>query len=96
MTGDSSNAGKGAVEAAPGAQATLEQALSRLDEIINRMEDGNLPLEQLLQDYEEGAKLVRLCQERLTAAEKRILVVTKSLDGTLGLADYEEGSDTQA
>jgi exodeoxyribonuclease VII small subunit len=77
-------------------EATLEEALARLDEIITRMEEGNLPLEALLQDYEEGAKLVQLCQERLKAAEKRIMIVTKSLDGSLGLADFDPGAEHSA
>lgn len=75
---------------------SLEDALGRLDKIITRMEEGNLPLDDLLKDYEEGAKLVQLCQERLKAAEKRISIVTKSLDGSLGLADFDPGADNSA
>jgi exodeoxyribonuclease VII small subunit len=80
----------------PPTEASLEDALARLDEIITRMEEGNLPLDDLLKDYEEGAKLVQLCQERLKAAEKRIMIVTKSLDGSLGLADFDPGAETSA
>jgi exodeoxyribonuclease VII small subunit len=80
----------------PESPASLEDALARLDEIITRMEEGSLPLEDLLRDYEEGAKLVQVCQERLKAAEKRILVVTKSLDGSLGVADFDPGAEDSA
>jgi len=76
--------------------SSLEKSLARLDEIINRMEEANLPLEDLLRDYEEGARLVRDCQEHLAAAEKRILVVTKTLDGSVELEEFEPAKETPA
>lgn len=68
---------------------TLEEAMENLNAILERMEEGNLPLEQLLEDFEKGAKLIKVCQSRLHAAEKRILSVTKALDGSVGLEAFE-------
>lgn len=74
--------------------ANLEEALARLDAILARMEEGQEPLERLLEDYETGARLLRVCHERLAAAEKRILAVTRSLDGSIGLTPFDPGADT--
>ncbi|MCS7009592.1 MAG: exodeoxyribonuclease VII small subunit [Chthoniobacterales bacterium] len=61
---------------------TIEEALYRLEKIVHTMEEGNLPLDSLLTLYEEGAALVKICQQRLEEAERKILLVTKSLDGS--------------
>ncbi|MBF8273326.1 MAG: exodeoxyribonuclease VII small subunit [Magnetococcales bacterium] len=50
----------------------FEQALARLETIVRRLEEGNVPLEQGLASFEEGTALSRLCQQRLDQAEKRI------------------------
>jgi len=63
----------------------LEDAMARLDQILERMEEGDQPLERLLEDYELGVGLIKVCQEHLSAAEQRIQKVTKSLDGSLQL-----------
>ncbi len=47
------------------------------------MESGELTLDQALQKYEEGVRLVRACQPKLTEAEKKIEILTKTLDGAL-------------
>jgi exodeoxyribonuclease VII small subunit len=57
---------------AKAADLNFEDALARLESIVETMEAGELPLEQLLARYEEGARLVKFCQERLSAAELRI------------------------
>jgi exodeoxyribonuclease VII small subunit len=57
------------------AQATnlsFEEALGKLESIVETMEGGELPLEQLLARYEEGTQLVKFCQEKLDAAELRL------------------------
>ena len=51
---------------------TFEQALQRLEEIVESLEDETPELEQALDAYEEGTTLARLCLERLNAAELRI------------------------
>ncbi len=62
-------------------EANFEQAMKRLEEIVEQMESGELPLENLIVRYEEGMKLVKVCQERLAAAEKRIEIITRNSAG---------------
>ena len=60
----------------------FEQALERLEELVARMEGGELDLEESLADFEEGVQLVRQCSERLRAAELRVQVLEEGRDGT--------------
>ena len=57
---------------------TFESAVERLEQIVEAMEGGELPLEEMLERYEEGTRLVKLCSEKLAAAEKRIEIVTRN------------------
>ena len=52
--------------------ATFEQAISRLGEIVDQLERGDLPLEQSLSLFEEGVRLAHASQTKLDAAERRI------------------------
>jgi exodeoxyribonuclease VII small subunit len=57
---------------------TFELALEQLQTAVKRLESGELSLEQSLQQFEEGVKLTRLCQEHLTVAEQRVEILMKS------------------
>ncbi len=59
----------------------FEDSLKRLEEIVRRMEDGELTLEESLQLYEQGVNLTRVCSERLDEAEKRIEIITRNDQG---------------
>lgn len=63
----------------------FEEALKKLEEIVNEMESGELTLEQMIARYEEGAKLARICQERLSEAELKIQQLDKKLSGEFQL-----------
>ena len=71
----------------------FEKALERLEKIVEDLESGNMPLEDALKKYEEGVKLSRLCTEKLTQAESKVEVLTRTLNGTLesGALDSETG-----
>ncbi|NBV85884.1 MAG: exodeoxyribonuclease VII small subunit [Verrucomicrobia bacterium] len=71
------------------AEATFEAALERLEQIVGEMEGDKLPLEELLGRYEEGTRLVKVCQERLTSAEKRIELITKNAAGEVALSAFD-------
>ncbi len=60
---------------------TFESALERIEQIAAQMETGELPLEQLMDHYEEGLRLVRFCSERLEEAEKRLEAITRDAAG---------------
>jgi exodeoxyribonuclease VII small subunit len=66
-----------------GGEASFEESLAQLEKIVERLEGGDLPLEESLRLYEEGMKLSRACGERLEAAERRIEILERARDGTL-------------
>ena len=70
-------------------QANFEQAISRLEEIVEKMESGDLALEDLIVRYEEGMQLVKVCQERLTSAEERIEMITRNSAGKPVVKDFD-------
>ena len=61
---------------------SFEEALSRLEEIIYRMESGESPLESLVENYQSGVQLLKLCRSRIESAEMKIKEVTEK-DGDL-------------
>ena len=79
----------------PAAEANFEQAMKRLEEIVEQMESGELPLEDLIVRYEEGMKLVQVCQERLASAEKRIEIITRNSAGKPVVKEFEPAAAAQ-
>lgn len=68
----------------------FEDALKKLEGVVEAMESGDLPLETLLAKYEEGTKLVKICQEKLADAELKIQQLEKSGAGEMKLKPLEE------
>ena len=68
---------------------TLETAMQRVSEIVASMESGDMPLEKLIESYEEGIGLVKSCQEKLDAAEKRIQIIARNARGEVSLEDFD-------
>ncbi len=62
---------------------SFSDALARLQRVVEAMESEDLPLETLLARYEEGMKLVRVCEARLAAAEVRIQQLEQDQAGNL-------------
>lgn len=60
---------------------TFEASLKRLDEIVSRMERGDVPLEEALSLFEEGTALVKSCTKLLDEAELKVVRLTKGNDG---------------
>jgi exodeoxyribonuclease VII small subunit len=59
----------------PPPAASYEQALAELDALVERMETGQLPLDQLLDAYRRGATLLAFCRSRLQAVEDQVRVL---------------------
>jgi len=57
---------------------TFETAIEQLQQTVKRLESGELNLEQALQQFEDGVKLTRVCQEHLTVAEQRVEILMKA------------------
>ncbi len=66
-------------ESQPGhAPEKFEDLLARLEQIVSDMENAELPLEKLLEGYEEGMRLVKTCSERLAEAEQKVEILSRS------------------
>ncbi len=85
-----SNHTKGAGQNNPAKNPPFEEALKKLEGIVEAMESDDLPLETLLAKYEEGAKLVKICQEKLAEAEMKIQQLEKNAAGEMKLKPFEK------
>ncbi len=68
---------------------TFEEALQRLEEVVNRLEEGNLPLEESLELFAEGIKLTKYCNRQLEEAEKRIGMILEDENGNPVIREEE-------
>ena len=62
--------------------ATFEESLKQLEAIVNKLERGDLPLEESVRLFEEGVKLSNACKQDLEAAEGKIQILLKQKDGS--------------
>ena len=67
----------------------FEKALARLEEIAAEMESGELGLEKMVAAFEEGQKLVKQCSSKLNEVEKKIEMLVKKSDGSVGTEPFE-------
>ena len=63
------------------AEKKFEEAMERLEEIVQNLENGELPLEEALKVFEEGMKLTKFCSGKLEEAEKRVTLLVKESGG---------------
>jgi len=66
-------------------EPTFERALQQLEEIVQKLEKGDLPLEESLALYEDGIRLARLCHGKLEEAEGKIAVLMKDSRGEVAV-----------
>jgi exodeoxyribonuclease VII small subunit len=66
----------------------LEKSLADLEDLVEELESGDLPLEKAMKKFEEGIKLTRGCQAALKEAEQKVEILLKSADGD-ELEDFE-------
>jgi exodeoxyribonuclease VII small subunit len=70
----------------------LEKALADLEELVEELESGDLPLEKAMKKFEDGIKLTRGCQTALKEAEQKVEILLKSAGGE-DLEDFEVDED---
>ena len=63
------------------ADMSFEQALKELEEVVTKLERGDVPLDESIQLYEHGAKLKAHCEARLNAAQERVEAIRLSQTG---------------
>jgi len=61
----------------------FEDALNKLEKIVSKLEEGDIPLEESLKLFEEGIRLSRFCNQKLDEAEKKVEILLKGKDGIL-------------
>ena len=74
------------------AKVKFEDALKGLEDIVERLEKGDLSLDETLSVYENGIKLYKQCVAFLENAEKKIQILVKDENGILRTKDFEGGS----
>ena len=73
----------------------FEGAMKALEEIVAKLEAGDLPLEQALALFEEGVQISRFCNSKLDAAERKVEILLKNEQGEMETADFSAGEDTE-
>ncbi len=77
-------------------ETKFETALGKLEEIVKKLEGGDLPLDDSLKMFEEGIKLSRICSGKLDAAERRIEILMKDDQGKLETRPFDtRNTDTK-
>jgi len=84
---------KSAGHNSPAKDPPFEEALQKLETVVEAMEADDLPLETLLAKYEEGAGLVRICQQKLAEAELKIQQLEKNAAGELKLKPVDMSAE---
>lgn len=68
---------------------SFDDALKRLEEIVEQLESGQLSLEDSLARFEEGVKISLFCQEELRKTDGKVSLLVKKLNGDMELFDFE-------
>lgn len=74
-------------------QPTFEQAMKELEEAVERLERGTLPLDESLACFEAGVRSANLCRKLLQNVEQQVEVLVKEADGELTVQTLEKDSD---
>ncbi len=75
------------------AKLTFEAAIGKLETIVESMESGDVPLAELLAKFEEGSKLLKICESRLKDAELKIELLRKQKDGKAAFDKFEPAGE---
>ena len=78
------------MKSSPEQARTFEASLEALEQIVQQLESGDLALEKSLELFEQGIRLSRECQDRLSQAERRIEVLVRDNQGRPVVAPFEE------
>lgn len=70
---------------------TYEAALAELEGLVQSLESGQVPLDELLAGYQRGAALLALCKDKLAAVEDQIKLLEASPQGVLVTKPWEDG-----
>lgn len=77
------------MSAALSSDMSYEEAMARLEEVVSALEEGRLPLDKLVDGYEEGMQLLKQCRRQIDVARVRIEKVTADADGRAALVPFD-------
>ena len=80
----------------PTKKPEFERSLARLEEIVRKLENTNLSLDEAMRMFEEGVALSRDCQKQLEQAEGRIEILMKKAGGEMSAQPFEPGSEDES
>lgn len=78
----------------PMPKQTFEKSMEQLEQIVQDLESGDLPLETAIKRFEEGIKLSKYCSQKLDETEKKINVLIQEMDGTVSEQPFSEEIDS--
>ncbi len=74
----------------PRQPASFEEAVARLEKLVARMESGAEDLDAMVKSFEEGQSLVKFCGEKLSAIERKVEILARRADGTVGAEPFDD------
>lgn len=72
----------------------FESALSKLEAEVKKLESGNMPLDESIKAFEDAVKLVKICNEKLEDAERRVRILTEGDDGSVTDMPFDSSDET--
>lgn len=72
----------------------FEEAMTRLEDEVKKLESGNMSLDDSIASFEEAIKLIRICNEKLENAERRVRILTESKDGSITDLPFDISDET--
>ena len=74
-------------------EVSFEDNLAKLEEIVDKLENQDIPLDDALQLFQEGVELNKNCAEKLSQVEKEVKKVVEKVDGSYSLTNFEEADN---
>ena len=72
----------------------FEEAIKKLESEVKRLESGNMTLDESIDAFVDAIKLVKICNEKLENAERRVRMLTENSDGTVTDVPFDLGDET--
>jgi exodeoxyribonuclease VII small subunit len=72
----------------------FESAILKLEAEVKRLESGNMSLDESIKSFEEAVKLVKICNEKLENAERRVRILTEGSDGSVTDMPFDTDDET--
>ena len=74
------------------AKKTFEQAMKQLEQIVQDLESGDMPLDKAIKKFEEGIQLSKFCTQKLDETEKKITILMQDSGGNISEIPFEADS----